>query len=344
MNEAAFPLLGAAFVVVVVLPLCALLAKMGLAVLERDELGGPLRGLGLRYVLIVGSSLLPLAWLCSAGVHQLESGTSLACLLDHELAAPCFEPGYFALTLALVALVTSLPAWLRLRAARPATSVVAAELDRRLRGIISARSPLLLLSGRVLVTDETGFTIGTQGLCRARVYVGTEFAARLSDTMLASALGHEAEHVRSLDPLRYLALRLALAVNPLGRCLLEAHARRWLGAREAHCDREAVLAGAEPLALAEAIVRAARPGTREAVALGARDTAVLEFRVGLLLAFAERTPVRSGQHEPSAFPLACVLLVIALLLPHQTGTAALDALHMGAEHALAYLSDTSLSR
>jgi hypothetical protein len=34
--------------------------------------------------------------------------------------------------------------------------------------------------------------------------------------------------------------------------------------------------------------------------------------------------------------LAFVLLLIALLLPHQTGTAALDVLHTGAEHALTY--------
>jgi hypothetical protein len=208
-------------------------------------------------------------------------------------------------------------------------------LRRALR--IATSDPVLAgLRDRVVVTDDEGFALGTHGLLKPRVFIGTAFAARLSDEMLASALGHEAEHVRALDPLRYLILQLALAVNPFGRFLLQPHAARWQAAREAHCDREAVIQGAAPLPLADAIVRAARPGAREAVALGARDTAVLKFRIGMLLAFAERTPARCCHHGPSAFPVAFVLLLIALLLPHQTGTAALDALHTGAEHALTY--------
>ena len=159
--------------------------------------------------------------------------------------------------------------------------------------------------------------------------------------MLGSALAHEAEHVRALDPFRYLILQLSLAVNPCGRFLLEPHAARWRAALESHCDREAVVRGAAPLALADAIVRAARPGAPEAalqqaVGLGARDTAVLQLRVGMLLAFAERAPHRCPSHGLPAFPMAFTLLIVAMLLPHQTGTAALDVLHTGAEHTVTY--------
>ena len=70
--------------------------------------------------------------------------------------------------------------------------------------------------------------------------------------------------------------------------------------------------------------------------LGASDTAVLKLRVGMLFAFAERAPARCCHQGVSAFPTAIVLLLIALLLPHQTGTAALDALHAGAEHTFTY--------
>mgnify|MGYP000861631835 CR=1 FL=1 len=65
MIEATFPLLGTAFVVLIVLPAFALLAKAGLVMLERDEVGGPLHGLNLRYVVLTASSALPLAWLLS---------------------------------------------------------------------------------------------------------------------------------------------------------------------------------------------------------------------------------------------------------------------------------------
>jgi hypothetical protein len=335
--EATFPLLGTAFVVLIVLPAFALLAKAGLVMLERDEVGGPLHGLNLRYVFLTGSSALPIAWLLSAGLHQAETGKSaLACLFDHDTAELCFEPGFFALMLAVAILASSIGVLRRHRGVRVSSSESARTLVRRVAGIVASDPALASLRDRIVVTDDVGFALGTHGLVKPRVFIGAAFAVRLSDEMLASALAHEAEHVRALDPLRYLMLQLALAVNPFGRFLLEPHAARWQAAREAHCDREAVIHGAAPLPLADAIVRAARPGAREVVALGARDTAVLKFRIGMLLAFSERAPARCCHQGPSAFPVAFVLLLIALLLPHQTGTAALDVLHTGAEHALTY--------
>jgi Zn-dependent protease with chaperone function len=257
-------------------------------------------------------------------------------LLDHDTAELCFEPGFFALMLAGAILASSIGVIRRHRGVRASSSDAARTLLQRVARITSSDPVLAGLGDRVVVTDDDGFALGTHGLLKPRVFVGTAFAERLSDEMLASALGHEAEHVRALDPLRYLILQLALAVNPFGRFMLEPHAARWQAAREAHCDREAVILGAAPLPLADAIVRAARPGAREVVALGARDTAVLKFRIGMLLAFSERAPARCCHQGPSAFPVAFVLLLIALLLPHQTGTAALDVLHTGAEHALTY--------
>jgi Zn-dependent protease with chaperone function len=337
MIEAAFPLLGAAFVVLVVLPAFALLAKAGLLMLERDEAGGPLHGLKLRYVLLTGSSVLPLAWLLSAGLHQAETGKSvLACLLDHDTAERCFEPGFFALVLAVAVLAASLRVIRKHRAARSSSSSASSALAIRVECIVASDAALACLRRRVVVTEDEGFALGTHGWIQPRVFIGTTFAARLSDAMLASALAHEAEHVRALDPLRYLVLQIALAVNPFGRFLLSPHVAHWQAAREAHCDREAVIHGAAPLPLAEAIIRAARPSDREAVALGARDTAILKFRIGMLLAFAERTPTRCCHQGPSTLAVAFVLLLITLFMPHQTGTAALDMLHTGAEHALTY--------
>lgn len=337
MTEAGFPLLGAASVVLFVLPVFALLAKGGLALLERNEASGALHGLNLRYILLTAASALPLAWFFSAGLHQAETGRSvIACLVDHDKAALCFEPGFFAMMLAVgvaVACVRSIRGSGRIRGS---SSEEAGLLAMRIGRILEARPALAGLRGRIVVTEKEGFALATRGLLRRRVFVSVTFAAGLDDRTLASALGHENEHVRAFDPLRYFILELALAANPFGRFLLAPHAARWRAAREAHCDREAVIHGAAPLALADAIVRAARPTQRDAVALGTGETAVIKFRIALLLAFAERAPLRCCSEGRSAIPVALALFFIALILPHRAGTEALDVLHSSAEHALTY--------
>jgi len=333
--EAAFPVLGAAFVVLCVLPVCALLAKGVLLLLERDEAGGALHGLDLRYALLTFASVLPLVWFVSAGLQQVWSGGSeLACLLDHGARGECAETAFFLLTLGASVLLLTVPAW-RDHVAPPAASSEAQQaLAQRLERVFAAHPALQSLRGRVHATRAADFAIGTHGLFRLRIFVGVAFAARLTDDMLASALGHESEHVRSLDPLRYVLLRATQAINPLGRVLLAPHVARWYAAREAHCDREAVLRGASPLPLADAIVRAARPSAREQVALGARDVEMLTFRVRMLMAFSERPPARCCEQGPAVAPMVLVLLALTVFLPGEIGADVLDTLHACSERAL----------
>lgn len=335
MTEAIFPLVGALGVLLVVLPASALAAQVLLHLSERAGAFGPLHGLNGRFTLIVASSALPLAWLVSAGVHQAESGRSaLTCLLRHEQATFCFEPGYFALVLAAIVCVVTVRTLRSIaRSTTGASGTMAARVDR----VVRANPNLTSLLGRVVITDDAGFTVGTSGFLRPRVFLGRRFAERLSDAVLASALAHESEHVKSYDPLRYLLLELTLAVNPLGRALLAPHVARWTAAREAHCDREAVQRGAAPLELADAIVLAARPRAPTPAALVTGDIATVRLRVQLLVAFAERAPSPCCASGRSAIPVAAALILAATFLPHHTSTKALDALHAGAEHAVAIL-------
>jgi hypothetical protein len=122
MTEAAFPILGAAFVLLGVLPVFSLLAKGVLSLLERDEAGGALHGLDLRYLLLTGASVLPLAWFLSAGLHQVWSGGSaLVCLLDHGSSGECAETTFFLLTLVGLSGLLAAPA-LREHVAPPTAS------------------------------------------------------------------------------------------------------------------------------------------------------------------------------------------------------------------------------
>ena len=88
-----------------------------------------------------------------------------------------------------------------------------------------------VLKGDIQLSESRDFAIGTVGLLRQRVIVSSAYAAELSDQSLVAALGHEAEHVRARDPLRYFLLDLALALNPVGAWFLRPHVSRWLAAR-----------------------------------------------------------------------------------------------------------------
>jgi beta-lactamase regulating signal transducer with metallopeptidase domain len=265
-------------------------------------------------------------------VHQLESGKSaIACLLDHAGAPHCLEPGAFALALGLAVAAAAFPLLRGRRAPRPASERDAAQLLVRIRRIIDTQPALAALRGRVVVTEDPDVALGTIGWARPRVFIGAKFASSLSDEMLVGAFAHEAEHVRLFDPLRYFLLQLALAANPFGRLLLRGHAARWSAAHEAHCDRHAVLRGSVPLALAQAIVRAARPSSYASAALGPADIEMLKFRVDLLTAFAEYPPEVRRQREGASLAIAFALVALTLMLPHQTGTAPLDALHTSLE-------------
>jgi beta-lactamase regulating signal transducer with metallopeptidase domain len=306
--------------------------------------GDQLHGHGaLRYALLVGPTLLPLAWLVSACLHQAESGTHPdVCVGPEQPGVLCPEVAFFAAALVVLVSLVALPQLLRQRrtlfgspsAQARAVSERIAKLQREC-GDLHA-----VLGGRVLVRDDTDAPISTLGLGRPCVVVNTEFAAQLDDAALRAALWHEAEHVRDRDPLRYFVIWWALTANPLGHLLLGAEFRRWIVAREAHCDREAVLCGATPSALAEALVRAARfraPRPRApvmAVGLHTEEAAVLRLRVNLLLAYAEAPPRRCCREH--ALSVAAVALLAALALPHLFGAGPLDALHTSAESAFAY--------
>jgi len=340
-NEAIFPLLGPVLVVALALPVSALAAKAILVALSRFE---PRTGLpqqsALRYAMIVASSAVPLAWFLSAGLHQAESGERLIICAAHgapggfNLEAIGFSMVLSALIVGL-ALPSLLREWGPARASAP--SADSSLQLRRIDELLADRPALHALRGMVAVDDTCATPIATAGVVAPRVLVRTSFARTLDDEALCSALHHELEHIRGRDPLRYFLARWALAVNPLGRVLLRDELARWVLARELHCDRAAVVCGASAPALAQALVSAARPPTREPQpALGAAHAEAIRLRVGLLLAYADRRPHPAVQ--PWSLRPAMAFLGVVLALPHHAGTLPLDTIHRASERAAALLA------
>lgn len=340
MSEAVFPILGPLFVIVVVLPLSALLAKVVLAVASSlDASSGLTSHQAFRYVALVASSAIPLCWFVSASWHQAESGVSaMVCTAEHGPGADCAESALFSLGLMAVAALIGLPRLVRDRlSVRPSDDSAAQALRARIDAIVEARPGLADLTGRVVVSNGAEAPIATVGIFVTRVVVQTSFAESIDDEALAGALQHELEHVSHHDPLRYFVGWWALAVNPLGGWLLRGEHRRWILGREAHCDRQAVVEGASPTALAKALLVAAKAPRRSLrPALGCGQVEAVKLRLGLLLAYADRKPGRC--HHRPALPFLLAVLLAVLALPHGTRTDPLDLLHQATERGAAVIA------
>jgi Zn-dependent protease with chaperone function len=343
MTELALPVLGALFVFGILLPMAALISKLILRLLQVRGNGSGLHDHGaLRYALLIGPTLGPLAWIISACLHQAEAGTAAnVCVVYDPPGMLCPEVALFACALVLLVALTALPRIGReQRALRAARSPEAERLRARLERL-APRSPpdLSRMLAQLVIADHTSEPIATHGVLAPRIVVQTAFASGLDDAALLGALCHEAEHVRDRDPLRYFIAWWALAVNPIGRWLLGSELTRWIVAREAHCDRAAVLAGASAPALAQALVAAARfsPAAGAATpALRTADARVLRLRVDLLLAYAERRPHRCCR--PLSLRLAACGFVLALALAHPFGEEPLNTLHRTTEDVATFIT------
>ena len=331
MSELLFPTLGTAVVVLLVLPLCAAISKALLVLL--DGLAGPrlLRWGTVRYLLVVLPSLVPFAWTISAGLHQAESGRSvIGCIFLHDFEELCLEPLLFAAMLSIVALASVAPwavrCW-RLSSVRGDGSSIQAA---RVAALIAGTPQIAALHGRVVVTAGGVGGSAALGLWRPIVAMDADFVNQCDDETLVGALSHELEHLRGGDTFRYWLLALSLKLNPVGAWLLKRDAAAWVFRREVQCDRAAVLAGAEPLAVATALLRAASPQDTALAHIGGAR-AKIRLRVELLLAYAEKRPANEMRAGASVMALVAILAGAASVVPHVGGTNPLDVMHTTVE-------------
>lgn len=333
MSEAIFPVVGAILVLLVVMPLSAMLARVFL--MATDRILPPswfFAQQELRFFSIVMASAAPLLWFASAGLHQAESGQgSKVCALEHAATEGlCPEPWFFALALVVYGLgfgVTRSPSF-RTRLLSSA-SRRNSDAEARLNALISACPELHALTDCCEAIDDLPIPVAAVGIFFPRIVLNAEFVRQLDDEALLGALHHELEHVRGRDPLRFVTAAWALRANPWGRMFLNRELARWRLERELHCDREAVVNGADPAAMAHAIVTAARRTESSVAALGDTDAHALKLRVELLLAYQERPPARSNRF--TGFEATVLAAVAWALWPHGGRTWALDAIHVVAE-------------
>ncbi|MCA9645458.1 MAG: M56 family metallopeptidase, partial [Myxococcales bacterium] len=173
------------------------------------------------------------------------------------------------------------------------------------------------LRGRIHVVEGPGPVAATRGFFKPRIEIARELVGRVDDDELRAVLLHEAAHLQGRDPTWLILSAISIGLNPFGRWLRPALGQ-WRFARELQCDRSAVTLGAEPLALASAIVTAAgrhmvQGPCRAGVADG--SPAEIRSRIAFLFSYAGCPPQRSPGKELS-FGILVSIAALIIAAPH----------------------------
>lgn len=341
MNELLPPALSVLVLYAIVVPAITLVGK-GILIVRRRRLLEPAHfGSTWMYLLLVSLVLGPASWFVSAVAHLSEPDRStLACALGHIER----DVGRNALALLMVAMVAIAVAVMRRAGRDERKKVTGASVSDlhpqalRLQELRHSTAYLANIRGQIRAVSGSDTQICTVGILRPRIEVNIEFMEQLDDGALVGALLHEAEHLRTYDPLRYLVAAVCLGLNPAA-FLLRPEITRWRQARELLCDRFAVRAGADPLSLAEALVVAARPRPDAmrpfAAHLGCGSVSWLQYRINRLFGYATRPPTPDAQGV--SYPLLLVIALVPLISPHIVDAWPLARLHYSLEQFIAWM-------
>lgn len=159
----------------------------------------------------------------------------------------------------------------------------------------------------LLVPSSLPFAF-TGGVMRPRIYVSTVLWEHLSPREREAVLAHERAHVRRGDVWKRLLLELA---GHLGDPFFTSRLRaRWHAATEKICDGEAAGKLADPVPVAQALVRSARLGLARpagAFSFSSHDAGIRE-RVEELLA---GRPSQKVYFRPTVLGCAAVVMLLA---------------------------------
>ena len=289
-----------------------------------------------RYALLLTPALGPWLWFISSAAHAATAKS----VVELCTSAGGFCQDALVLTVglsALCALAIGRRLW---RDTKHRSSVRHLPANhsayKDLFAIIDEEPALATWRARILLTDGECGRLCTLGLFRPRIECCVHLLDELSDVELRAALLHEAEHARALDPLLFLLLLTARALNPLAT-LLEVDFARWHATRELASDRLAHLRGADPLALAGAIIKVSRHQRARATGHtlaahlgGSYQKTLIEARVHALLAMASEPDTdKQALSTPSQLTLftSVPMLAIFALQPHLSSSLLCIELH-----------------
>lgn len=331
MDEFVFPVAALALTFLVIVPAMTLVSRAVLSRRRARVASWSEYGSGSTFALLVAPTVLPLVWLASSALHEIEAGAAIRSCFNNHIDPTSTDTFVLVglLGFGVLALVARQARRERLEST-PTTLHRSHPLAVHLREVASAHPALAGV--RIRAVRGSRIPVFTSGVLAPRIFVDACFVRSADEAMLLAALLHERAHIVGRDTLRAFLARVCLSANPLGH-LLEPEFERWRQAREACCDGDAVADGGEALALAQSIVRAARFDCAElgptAIAmLCGHGHHALRLRIMLLMDNPRTTARSVGQ-------LVLVAAVIAgAAAPHVAGLELLSAFHFEVERLL----------
>ena len=287
----------------------------------------------------------PFAWLLSSSIHLsnihlLKSNWFshqhlFSCLVPHKDTAFMTDENILLLSLIgslcfLLFYVVRLSQW----NLGDAQVVQDSETQKRISRLIE-ETPILQGIDIILV-EKWNECAATVGIFSPKIILHNSWVRNIDDSMLLATLLHEMAHGKQRDVARAGLMQIVLRLNCF-RKYIDSSVSLWKEAREVYADKQAITWGANPLALAEAIVHALRwkkqylgaGGTKTLqFSLGGTETDLLKLRLALLLDNVEAEPIKT--RKKGLFSQKFILGMVwgfFILYPHILSWDVLDLFH-----------------
>ena len=336
MNELLFPLGTLLLVMLVIIPFLSLCAQARIGYLQLKHPSFDRLHTGRLLFWLCLSTMLPLTWIVLSTSHLLSSDWLHAshasiCLLNHHHFWTD-EAILLTLTFLLVLGMGCKMYWDDKAYSWTPVSDEAQSL--RIHRLCSAGQ--IGNPKRVWLVEST-IAAQSVGVFNPRILLSRDWLLQIDDDMLKATLLHEFAHLHAGDLWTGGLLKLGMKINLAAR-RLQPSTLIWMQSRELAADRTAVEQGADPLALAEAIVNALRWQRR--LALQAPPSSQLswnissEYSIALVKLRLSKLTDNSLSHQPQSSPLVdfgILAVLLALCTPHLLSIDLLDALHLSIE-------------
>lgn len=349
MNELIFPIGALLLLYLILIPLCTIIVH-GILWLQKSRIDTwEYFGSDFVFQVLVLPVLLPFVWLLSSGIHLYNlhfedahwfSHHHFSCLLPHQDSYT--DETFLILFLLLGAFLFGLSLFQTVQKELKNTEVVFdEETQARLEQLKLECPPLRKI--QILLVENWSDCAGTAGVLYPKIVLLKSWAQQIDDQVLKAVLLHEAAHVQQKDVLRGALLRLSLKNNIFQR-VLSGTAFQWREAREVYADTQAILWGADPLALADGIVQALRWKKQYLVNIDEHNMGFslegnasfdsLRLRITLLLGFSETniTAKKSRLHHESQRFIFGGMWLFLFLLPHICSWNFIDIFHYYLEY------------